>query len=162
MSFNKKTPQRTLAKMTYILFCVHWFSEHAPKSSKYRFTRFGRLTGRDPKEGTKFILRLLFLTRRWVLIKYQRALHYREYWRKWLIFDCGCTGWQTTPKKLLNINLSKFVGWFQETLRSEQNYFEVLLCNSNTSFQKKKESNTKRRKRAKMFYIWFLVHQLPE
>ena len=32
---------------------MHWLAEHAQKSGKYRFTKFRRLAGRDPKEGAK-------------------------------------------------------------------------------------------------------------
>ena len=48
---------------------MHWLAEHAPKSGKYRFTKFGQLTGRDPKEEAKTISKLLFSTRRPVLRK---------------------------------------------------------------------------------------------
>ena len=48
---------------------MHWLAEHAPKSDKHRFTKFGQLTGRDPKEEAKTISELLFLTRRPVLRK---------------------------------------------------------------------------------------------
>ena len=53
--------------MTYIRFWVHWLAEYAPKSGKHRFTKFGRLNPRDPKEGAKIILKLLFLTQRPIL-----------------------------------------------------------------------------------------------
>ena len=53
--------------MTYIRFWVHWLVEYAPKSGKHRFTKSGRLTPRDPKEGAKIILKLLFLTQRPIL-----------------------------------------------------------------------------------------------
>ena len=43
----------------YLLW-VHWLQEHAPKFVKYRFIRFYWLTGSDPKEVAKFILKLLF------------------------------------------------------------------------------------------------------
>ena len=88
-------------------------------SGKYRFTKLGQLTERDPKEGAKIILRLLFLTRRWVLIKKP----HREHWRKWLIFYFVCTGFQSTPQNLVNIDLPDLVGWLEETLRKEQNLF---------------------------------------
>ena len=115
VSFKKK-PRRTIkqrktAKMTYIWFWVHWLAEHAPKYAQYQFTRFVRLTVRDPKEGAKIILKLLFVTRKRVLIKNQRTLSNKEKLRKWLIFDSGCTGWQSTPQNLLNINLLNLVAW---------------------------------------------------
>ena len=65
--------ERKTVKMTYISFWVHWLTEHAPKSAKYQFTKFGRLTVRGPKARAKpfegEILRLLFLTRRRVFRK---------------------------------------------------------------------------------------------
>ena len=53
-------------------------AEHAPKSVKYQFTKFGRLAERNFSEGAKTILKLLFLTRRRVLRRSQRALSNRE------------------------------------------------------------------------------------
>ena len=79
------------------------------KSVKYRSTKFGRLTGRDPKEGAKIILQLLFLARRRVLVKNKRALSHSEHWRKWFVFDSGCTGWQSRPPNLVNIDLPNLV-----------------------------------------------------
>ena len=70
--------------MTYIWFLVHWLAEYAPKSVKYRFPKFGRLTGRDPREAAKIILKLLFVTQRRVLIKNQRGLSTREKMRECL------------------------------------------------------------------------------
>ena len=57
--FNIK-PKSTIqhrkgAEMTYIWSWVYWLEEHASKSGQYRFTKFGRLTGRDPNEGAKII-----------------------------------------------------------------------------------------------------------
>ena len=53
-------------------------AEHAPKSAKYQFTKFGRLAERNFSEGAKTILKLLFPTRRRVLRRSQRALANRE------------------------------------------------------------------------------------
>ena len=53
---------------------MHWLADHAPKSGKYVFTKFGWLTGRDPSEGVKVILNLHFLIRRRVLRKNQGGL----------------------------------------------------------------------------------------
>ena len=120
-SFKKKrtVKRRKTAPMCLIWFWVHWLVEHPPKSVKYRFAKFGPLTGNDSKEGGKIILRLLFLTRRQVLIKSQGAPSHREHWWKWLIFDSGCTGWQTTPQNLVNMYLPNLVGWLEETLVKE-------------------------------------------
>ena len=63
--------------MTYIWFWVHSLGEDAPKS---RFTKFFRLTGRDPRAGAKIIFKLLFVTQRRVLRKNQRALYNRQNW----------------------------------------------------------------------------------
>ena len=57
---------------------MQFFAEHAPKSTKYQFTKFGPLTARDPKEDAIIILKLLFLTRQQLLTKNQRALSNRE------------------------------------------------------------------------------------
>ena len=64
--------------MVYIWFWVHWLADHAPKSVKNRFYKFGRLTVRDPMEGAKIILKLLFETPRQVLVKNQRVLSNTE------------------------------------------------------------------------------------
>ena len=64
--------------MPYIWFWVLWLAEHAPKSVKYRFTKFGRLTGREPNEVAKIVLNLHFLTWRWILRKNQVGLSNRE------------------------------------------------------------------------------------
>ena len=108
-SFNKKpnsnTSQWKVAKMTYIWFWVHWLAEHTPKSGQYKFAKSCRLTGRDPKEGTIIVLKLLILTWRPVLGKKVGGLSNREKLRESLIFDSGCTGWQSTPQNLVNINL---------------------------------------------------------
>ena len=126
-SFNKK-PNSTIQhrkwmKITYFWFWVYCLIGHPPKSCEYTFTKFGRLTGRHPLEGAKIILRLLFLTRRRVSIKNQTAIPHSEKWRKWLIFDSGCTGWQSIPQNLVSINLPNLVGWLGETLRKEQKLF---------------------------------------
>ena len=42
---------------------------HALTSANYQFTKFGHLSARDPSEGAKIILQLLFLTRRPILRK---------------------------------------------------------------------------------------------
>ena len=127
VSFKKK-PRRTIkqrkaARMSYIWFREHWLAEHAPKSVKYRFSKFGRLTATDHTEGAKIILNLFFQSPRGVLIKHQRALSNTENWWKWLIFDSGCTGWQSTPQNLLNINLANLVGWLQDTIGKEGKLF---------------------------------------
>ena len=93
---------RETARIFYIWFWVQRLAEHAPKSV-YRFTKLVRLIARDPKEGAKI---LLFLTRRPVLRRKQRPLWKEQKEWKCLIFDFGCTGWQSTPQNLLNINLS--------------------------------------------------------
>ena len=41
-------------------------------------------------------------------------------WGKWLIFDSGCTGWQSMPKNLVNIDSPNLVSWLEESLRKEQ------------------------------------------
>ena len=56
--------RRKTGKTSCILFWVHWLPKHAPKAIKYRFTKFGRLTIRDPREGGKIILKSFFLTRK--------------------------------------------------------------------------------------------------
>ena len=65
-------------RMSYTWFWVHWLAEHAPKSVQQIFSKLGRLTATDPKEGVKIILKWLFLTRRPVLAKKQRALRKGE------------------------------------------------------------------------------------
>ena len=69
---------------------------HAPKSVKNQFTKPCPLTPRNLREGAHFILKLLFLTRRHVLRKDQRAVSKRKKLQKDLKFDFGCTVWQST------------------------------------------------------------------
>ena len=77
------------------------------KTVKYRFTKVGRLTETNAKEVAKIILRLIFLTGRYVLRKIQRALPHREHRRKWPIFDSGCTGWNSMAENFVNIIFTK-------------------------------------------------------
>ena len=79
---------------------MHWLVEHTPKSVKYRFAKFGYLTGSDPKEKAKIILRVLIL----------RALPHREHWQKLITFDSGGSCWQTMLENLLNVNLPTWLG----------------------------------------------------
>ena len=90
--------------MTYTWFWVHWLAEHAPKSLKYRFTKFGQLAGRSPSEGVKIVLNLQFLAWGRVLRKNQGGLLNKEKLHGCLIFDSGCTGWQSTPQSMVNID----------------------------------------------------------
>ena len=49
--------------MAHIQFWVHRLAEQALKFVKYRFSKFGRLTSRDHREGGKVILKLFFLSK---------------------------------------------------------------------------------------------------
>ena len=109
--------RRKTAKMPYIWFWVHWLAEHAPNSDQYQFTKLGLLAATDPKEGTKITWKLIFLIGRGVLIKIQRALFNTKNGRKWLIFDSGCTGWQSMLRNPLIIDLPNLFGWLEVTLR---------------------------------------------
>ena len=126
VSFKKK-PRRTIklrkTAMSYIWFRVHWLVGHAPESVKYKFTKFGRLSVTDHREGAKITLKSFFLSSRRVLIKNKRALSNTENWWKWLIFDSGCSNWQSTPQNLLNIDLANLVSWLQKTIEKEQKLF---------------------------------------
>ena len=103
--------------MSYNRFWVLWLAEHAPKSTQYRLNKFGRLTPKNIRDGENIILELLFLSRRRILIKNERALPSTKSKRLWLIFDAACTCWQSMHQKLLNIDLPKLVGWLEETLK---------------------------------------------
>ena len=83
-------------------------AEHTLKSVKYRFKKLSQLTERDPREGAKIVLKLLYLTLRRLLTKNQRALSNRENCRKWFMFDSGCTHCGSMPQNLLNIDLVIF------------------------------------------------------
>ena len=96
---------------------------YATKFGNYQFTTVGQLTPRDPKEGAKIILKFLFVTRKRVFKKNQRAIRKEEKKRESLIFDFGCIGCQSMPQHLLNINLPSMVCRLQETLVKEQNSF---------------------------------------
>ena len=62
-----------------------------PKSVKDQFTKPCRLTSRDLREGSKSILKLLYLTRRHVLKKNIKVLSNREKLKESLKFDSECT-----------------------------------------------------------------------
>ena len=102
---------RKKGKMSYIWFWVHWLPEHVPISARYQFTEYGVPTARDPSERAKIILKLPFLTRRRVSIKIQRALHHKKNWWKWLMFEFGCTGWQSTAQNLVILDLPNLFDW---------------------------------------------------
>ena len=70
--------------MTYIWFWVHWLAERTPKTLIYKFTKVGRLTGRDTKEVAKILLRLPFPTGNWVLRKIQSTTPQRTHTYIWL------------------------------------------------------------------------------
>ena len=53
---------------------MHWFLEHTTTAANYQSAKFGRVSARDPREGEKIILQLLFLTRRSLLRKIQGGL----------------------------------------------------------------------------------------
>ena len=96
---------------------------YATKFGNYQFTKVGQLTPRDAKEGAKIILKFLFVTRKRVFKKNQRAIRKEEKKRESLIFDFGCIGCQSMPQHLLNINLQNMVCRLQETLVKEKNFF---------------------------------------
>ena len=82
------------AQMSYTWLWLHWLAESTPISGQYQFTKFGRLTGRDPKEVAKLVLNLLILTRRPVLRNYPRGpsklrktarMPYIWLWVHWLV-----------------------------------------------------------------------------
>ena len=55
--------------MSYVRFWVLWLAEHVRKSTQYWLNKFGPLTPKKITDGEKIILKLLFLSRRPVLIK---------------------------------------------------------------------------------------------
>ena len=63
------------AEKTYIWFWVRWLAEHTPNSGKYRFTKFGRLTGRHLMEGAKIILFICLLNLFWFAVNPSTYLH---------------------------------------------------------------------------------------
>ena len=70
---------------------MHCLAEHAPKSIKDRFTKPCRLILRDLRERAKIISKLLFLTRRHVLRKNQKALLNKKTVKKpniWFWVNC--------------------------------------------------------------------------
>ena len=88
---------------------MEWLPERVPRPANYQFTKFGQLDPRDPREGAKIMFQLLFLTQRPILRKIQGGLSDKEKLRECLLFDNGCTGWQSTPQNLLNIELPNSV-----------------------------------------------------
>ena len=136
--------------MPYIWFWVYQLVEHTPKFVQYQFTKLGRLTASDTKKRAKIILKLFILTRRLAFRRNEGGSSNREKLRECLIFDCGCTGSQSTPQNLLNINLPNLVGYLQETLWKEQRIIlkffflsqkEVIRKKQATLWKEEKESN---------------------
>ena len=127
--------KRKRAKVSFMWFWVFWLVEHAPKSVKHQFNKLGWLTTTDPKKVGKLILKWLFLTRSPALTMKQRALWAEEKEQKCLIFDFGCTVWQSTPQNLFKINLRNLVSSLQQTLRKEQK-----LCWSSPFYLRRKLS----------------------
>ena len=78
-------------------------AKHAPNSTKNQFTKFGPRTARDPKEGDTLS------NSKANFKKKPRGLSNREKLRECLIFDSGCTGWQSDPQNQLNISLPNLV-----------------------------------------------------
>ena len=95
---RKKIQQRKTAGMSYIWFWVQWLVGHAPKSVQYKFTKLGRLTATHPKEGAKIILKILFLTRRPVFRKKQRALWIEKKSENVLYFILSVLASRARPK----------------------------------------------------------------
>ena len=109
----QKIPKKEHYRKEYIeyLIWVHWLAQHAPKSPKYLIIKFGQLTARNLIEAAQIILKLHSLARMRVLRKNQGGLSNKEKLQECLIFDFGCTGWQSTPQNLLNIDLPSLVCW---------------------------------------------------
>ena len=102
---------------------MHWFAEHATKSIKYQFTKFGRLSARDPMEGAKnYFEVLLSISKRSYQKKTSNAMKRRKR-VKCLICDFGCTALAEYALNLFNINLPNFVGSLQQTLRKDEKLF---------------------------------------
>ena len=121
-SFNKKQKStiehRKWAKMTYIWFWVYWLAEYAHKSVKYRSTKFGGLTGRDPNERAKAISQLIFLTRRRVLEKPEEHYPTANTGENGLYLILGAlVDQQSRPQNLIDIDLPNLVCWLEEILR---------------------------------------------
>ena len=135
--------------MSYIWFWVHWLAEHAPISATCQFTKLTGLTVGNAGEGAKnYYLTIIII-----------LLYKTENGRKWLIFDSVCTGSQSIPQNLVNIDLPNLVGWLKETLSKEQ---KSLASYSTTSFIKNPKSTIQHWKWAEMTYICFWMHWLAE
>lgn len=87
-NFNRKKS----SKKSHSWFWVQWLAVHTPRPAKDQYAKKRWLTERASPEEEKIISKLLYLTRRWALIKSQRA-HFNI-----KISNFMCTGWQSTPK----------------------------------------------------------------
>ena len=67
-------------------------AKHAPKSTKYQFTKFGPRTARDPKEG------VTLSNSKANFKKKPRGLSNREKLRECLVFDSGALVGRARPK----------------------------------------------------------------
>ena len=159
---NNTMKKRKRAKTSYVWFWVHRLAEHAPRSVQYQFTNLGRLTATDPWKGAKIILKLLILTRRPALRKNHGGPSNRVKPRQCLIFDSGCTGSQSMPQNVFNINLPNLVGSLQVTLRKEQKLFGSLFFYLDSKLPEKTNNTMKSGKRAKKSYMWYWVHWFAE
>ena len=85
------------------MYCL---AEHASKSAEYQFTNLRQLTSGAIEERAKFNLKILYLIRKKILSKNQRALSNREKLQKCLKFDFGCTVGHSMLQNLLKDQFS--------------------------------------------------------
>ena len=86
--------------MYYKQFWVICLAECDRKSAQYQFTKFGRLTPKNIREGANYFEVTLSNWKASFKKKKQGGLSNKEKLPECLIFDSGCIGWQNTPKIL--------------------------------------------------------------
>ena len=90
--------KRKRAKSLIFDFLCTGCQNMPPTSTNHQFTKFSQLTARDPSEGAKHFLHLLFLTQRPILRKIQGGLSNKEKPCECILFDTVCIGWQSMPQ----------------------------------------------------------------
>ena len=93
--------------MFYIWFWVHWLAEQAQKFVQYQFTKLGRITSTDFKEGVKIIWKFVFLSRKQVIRKKQTIVWKEENKPKCLCVILGALVGIAPPPKSVQYQFTK-------------------------------------------------------
>ena len=144
--------------MSYIYFWVHYFAEQAPKPPKYQFTKFGRRTERNPKEGAKLILKLFF-PRKQFFRKKQRTLWKEQKEPKCLTFDLSALVARAGQKILLHISLPICWADYKNPREGAKTILKLLFLSRRRALIKNERalSNTQKRCENNLYLILGVV-----